>query len=79
MDIEVAIQYCLTVEKETVKEGPAKITLDDATDNRTKKRNKKAATVKGFTGKPVSLINADKGNEVVIMDKEEYDEALIKN
>lgn len=79
MDIEVAIQYCLTVEKETVKEGPAKIILDDATDNRTKKRNQKAAIVKGLTGKPISLINADKGNTVVNMDKEEYDEAPIKN
>lgn len=46
VDIEEAIQYHSKNEKKTVKKGLAKIILDGATDNRTKKKNKEVATAK---------------------------------
>lgn len=75
-DVEAAIKFSKEDEKAYIRRETTKII--ETAKNTTKRRNKgEIQIINELKKKPVYYLKADKGNRIVIMDKEEYDRQVV--
>lgn len=80
MDIEAAIKFIPEAEKAETRKQTTKLlkSIEMKKGMKKGKKTKELKIIKELKSKPVFYIKADKGNSVVIMNKEEYDENVKK-
>ncbi|XP_055388054.1 uncharacterized protein LOC129616456 [Condylostylus longicornis] len=76
-DVETAIRGADHGAKENIRKEVYKILRGSNNSNLDNKTRSEHATVKSLNEKPVYYIKADKGNTIVIMNKDDYDEKII--
>lgn len=75
MDIEAAIKFAPEAAKKEVREHAERV-IKTKKNYKGRKATEETRIVKELKNKPVYYMKADKGNTMVIMDKEEYDERV---